>query len=124
MPLGRLSGRRKDFNDSRHHIYNNNGTYYVAFTVAFDHRTRRVRVSLKTSCIEEAIRRRDDLFAHIDKDGHWVPDRRPQQDRRTEVSTWVNARQQNPTKATGQVNINRPRCDPWRESSTAGDCLP
>jgi hypothetical protein len=44
-----------------HHLWNNNGTWFVCYTV-HDHRTytkRRVRSSLKTKSLEIARHRRD-----------------------------------------------------------------
>jgi len=80
MPLGRLSFRRPDHANDRHHIYNNNGTYYAHFTVHFGHRKRRVRVSLQTPLIDEAKARRDELLARVAHEGFEVPERRPQRD--------------------------------------------
>ncbi len=77
MPLGRLSFRRPDPGNHQHHIYNNNGTFYVSFTVHFEHRKRRVRVSLHTPRIDEAIARRDELLARVTREGFIVPERRP-----------------------------------------------
>jgi hypothetical protein len=42
----------------------------------FSGRKRRIRRSLGTSCVEEAIRRRDELFARIERDGEEVPERK------------------------------------------------
>ena len=58
-----------------HHLWNNNGVWWVHYTLNFDCRTRRVRRSLKTGLLDEAIRRRDDLFAHLRAEGEDVPDR-------------------------------------------------
>ena len=75
MHTGRLSIRTNPAN-RRHHIWCNNGTWWVAYVIHFSCRKRRVRRSLGTSCVEEAIRRRDDLFARIERDGEEVPERR------------------------------------------------
>jgi len=77
MPIGRLSFRRPDPNNDRHHLYDNNGTFYAHFTVHFQHRKRRVRVSLNTPRIDEAKARRDELLARVTQEGFEVPDRRP-----------------------------------------------
>ena len=80
MPLGRLSFRRPDRANDRHHIYNNNGTYYAHFTVHFGHRKRRIRLSLQTPSLDEAKARRDELLTRVAHEGFEVPERRPQQD--------------------------------------------
>ena len=77
MPLGRLSARIDAANE-RHHLWCNNGTWWVHYTLNFDFRTRRVRRSLKTPSLAEAIRKRDDLFERLASEGEWVPDRDPE----------------------------------------------
>lgn len=77
MPLGRLSSRAGTAGN-RHNIWCNNGTWWVHYTLHFDDRKRRIRRSLKTRSLEEAIRRRDELFARIERDGEWVEDRSDQ----------------------------------------------
>lgn len=74
MPRGHLSVR-VDASNRHHHLWNNNGVWWVHYTLNFDCRTRRVRRSLKTGLLDEAIRRRDDLFAHLRVEGEDVPDR-------------------------------------------------
>jgi hypothetical protein len=74
MPLGRISSRIDAANE-RHHLWCNNGTWWVHYTLNFDFRTRRVRRSLGTKSLAEAIRRRDALFARLATDGEWVPER-------------------------------------------------
>ena len=74
MSLGHLSPRTPDAGD-RHHLWNNNGTWWVHYTLHFGHRKRRIRRSLKTRSLDEAIRRRDELFARIARDGEWLPER-------------------------------------------------
>jgi hypothetical protein len=74
MSKGHLSSRRCTAGD-RHHLWNNNGTWWVHYTLHFGHRKRRIRRSLKTRSLDEAIRRRDELFAQIVRDGEWVADR-------------------------------------------------
>ena len=77
MPRGFLSVRINAAND-RHHLWCNNGTWWVYYTLNFDFRTRRVRRSLETPSLAEAIRRRDVLFERLASDGEWVPDRDPE----------------------------------------------
>jgi hypothetical protein len=46
-----------------HHIWNNNGTWWVHYTVHLpDYTARRVRASLRTRDVTEARRRRDELL--------------------------------------------------------------
>lgn len=76
MPIGRLSIRSQPGN-RLHHLYRNNGdVWWVHYTLNWDGRTRRIRRSLDTKCVEEAIRLRDELFARIERDGEPVPERR------------------------------------------------
>ena len=52
--------------NENHHLWNNNGTYWCHFTVhPPDYTKRRVRVSLHTSDLAEARRRRDALLASV-----------------------------------------------------------
>jgi hypothetical protein len=74
MPRGHLSVR-VDASNRHHHLWNNNGVWWVHYTLNFDCRTRRVRRSLKTGSLDEAIRRRDDLFARLQAEGEDVPER-------------------------------------------------
>ena len=49
-----------------HHIWNNNGTWYIHFTLYDTPYTAvRIRRSLRTRCREEARRRRDEIFAWL-----------------------------------------------------------
>jgi len=78
MPRGFLSAR-VDATNPLHHLWRNNGSvWWVHYTLHFDHRKRRIRRSLATSSVDEAIRRRDALFARITLEGELVPERRPQ----------------------------------------------
>ena len=79
MPLGRLSARIDQASET-HHLWLNNGTYWVHFTLNFDFRTRRVRRSLGTKSLTEAIRKRDALFARLATEGEWVPERGEESD--------------------------------------------
>jgi hypothetical protein len=56
----------------------------VHYTVHFDHRKRRVRRSLGTRSLAEAILRRDSLLLQLANDGEFVSER-PDFDRRTVV---------------------------------------
>ncbi len=76
MPIGHLSirinTRRRD-----HHLWlNNGGVYWVHYTLHFDQRKRRIRRSLRTRDLEQAIALRDELFAHIREHGEFVASRR------------------------------------------------
>lgn len=80
MTRGYLSLRIDDTNPA-HHLFVNkggrsNGFWWVASTLHFDGRKRRVRKPLGTKSLDEAIRRRDALFARIQRDGEEVPERR------------------------------------------------
>ena len=80
MTRGYLSLRFNEANPT-HHLYVNtggrtDGNYWVAYTLHFGGCKRRVRRSLGTKCLAEAIRIRDELFARIERDGEVVPDRR------------------------------------------------
>jgi len=47
----------------QHHLWNNNGTWWIHYTLHFaDYTAQRIRRSLKTSELEEAIRRRDEII--------------------------------------------------------------
>jgi len=80
MTLGYLS-LRIDESNSAHHLYINrggraDGCWWVAYTLHFGSRKRRVRRSLHTKSLDEAIRLRDDLFARIQVEGEAVPERK------------------------------------------------
>jgi hypothetical protein len=79
MPHGFLSVRI-DATNQLHHLWCNNGTWWVHYTLNFDFRTRRVRRSLETPSLDEAIRKRDALFERLASEGEWVPDRDPETD--------------------------------------------
>ena len=79
MPLGRLSARIDQASET-HHLWLNNGTWWVHYTLNFDFRTRRVRRSLGTKSLTEAIRKRDALFARLATEGEWVPERGEESD--------------------------------------------
>ncbi len=49
-----------------HHIFNNNGTWFIHYTLHPDPFTKqRVRASLRTNCVHEARRRRDSVLAQL-----------------------------------------------------------
>jgi len=74
MPRGFLAARIDDGNPL-HHLWCNNGTWWVHYTLHFDHRKRRIRRSLKTTDVRVAMTRRDALFATLATEGEDVPDR-------------------------------------------------
>ena len=76
MPIGFLS-IRVDSTRRDHHLWlNNGGFFWTHFTLHWDGRKRRIRRSLHTRDLEEAIRRRDELFAHIREHGEVISPRR------------------------------------------------
>lgn len=53
-------------NNPNHHLWHNNGTWFLAYMVyPTPHTKERRRFSLKTRCVETARRRRDEIFASI-----------------------------------------------------------
>jgi hypothetical protein len=88
MPLGRLSSRIDDSND-RHHLWLNNGNWWVHYTLNFDHRTRRIRRSLGTKLLSDAIRKRDALFERLVTEGEWVPERGDGSDMSASLRTYL-----------------------------------
>lgn len=63
----RLATRRQANSvGQNHHIYDNNGTWFIHYTVHPDPFTKqRVRTSLRTNCVHEARRRRDVILAQL-----------------------------------------------------------
>ena len=62
MALEELSIRTNTDNEN-HHLWNNNGTWFIHYTVYPTAVTkRRVRHTLQTRSLPEARRRRDELF--------------------------------------------------------------
>ena len=97
MPRGFLSLRITNSSPS-HHLYVNTGgraegNYWVAYTLHFGVRKRRVRRSLGTKCLAEAIRLRDELFALIERDGEEVPARKAKSPEESEMSPRVSGNQ-------------------------------
>jgi hypothetical protein len=76
MTIGYPSLRIDEAN-SLHHLWCNNGTWWVHYTLHFDHRKRRIRRSLGTSDLAIAVRRRDALLARLAAEGEPVPERTP-----------------------------------------------
>lgn len=76
MPVAFPSIRVDRSNDT-HHLWCNNGTWWLHYTVHFDHRVRRIRKSLQTRSLADAITRRDEYLRQIADQGEYVPDRRP-----------------------------------------------
>jgi len=74
MPLAFPSIRVEPRNPT-HHLWNNNGVWWIHYTVHFDHRKRRVRRSLGTRSLTEAMLRLDSLLLRIASDGEPVPER-------------------------------------------------
>ena len=83
MARGFLSARIDDTNRF-HHLWNNNGTWWVHYTLHWDCRKRRIRRSLKTGEAVVAIARRDALFARLAEEGEEIPERRPPRVRRAD----------------------------------------
>ncbi len=76
MTIGFPSVRVDDANPL-HHLWCNNGTWWVHYTLHFDFRRRRIRRSLGTRNLDEAVRRRDELLARLAREGEPVRERRP-----------------------------------------------
>lgn len=76
MPLAYLS-IRVDSRNPFHHLWRNNGTWWIHYVLHFGNRKRRIRRSLKTSDVLVAIAQRDELFARLATEGEEVPERRP-----------------------------------------------
>ena len=75
MPLGRISSRTNPTR-RQHHLWLNNGVWWTYYVLHFGHKKRRMRRSLKTRSLEEAIVRRDVLFADLQAHGEWVDEQR------------------------------------------------
>ena len=57
-----------------HHLWNNNGTWYIHYTVHPTPNTQqRVRTSLKTKSLKNARLKRDRLFASIKNSKNQIP---------------------------------------------------
>ena len=76
MPLGTLAIRKKDSNPT-HHLYRNGNLWWVHFFVHHSgFKARRIRRSLSTASLSEAIRRRDALFEQLEQRGLEIPEKR------------------------------------------------
>jgi hypothetical protein len=65
QPSSRFSIRVKKEN-RKHHLWNNNGTWWIHYTLHFaDYTAQRVRRSLRTSELNEAILRRDEILFSV-----------------------------------------------------------
>jgi hypothetical protein len=54
---------RIDDNNPLHHLWNNNGTWWCHITIPYaDYMAKRIRMSLKTCNLKDAIEKRDRLF--------------------------------------------------------------
>lgn len=85
---------RIDETNPAHHLSINrggraDGCWWITYTLHFGGRKRRVRRSLRTKCLAEAIRRRDEFFDRISRDGEEVPERRREADAEGEMSPSV-----------------------------------
>jgi hypothetical protein len=74
MPVAFPSIRVDQSNDT-HHLWCNNGTWWLHYTVHFDHRVRRIRKSLRTRALGKAIALRDQHLREIAERGEVIPDR-------------------------------------------------
>lgn len=60
-------GIRIDPANPNHHLWNNNGTWFVHYTIYPNAWTaERIRTSLGTRCLDQARVRRDRLFASLE----------------------------------------------------------
>lgn len=86
MTLG-FPSLRVDQSNPLHHLWCNNGTWWVHYTLHFDERKRRIRRSLGTSTLDVAVQRRDELLARLAREGEPVPERisRPRGSREPEA---------------------------------------
>lgn len=66
---------RVDHANRLHHLWCNNGTWWIHYTVHFDGRKRRIRRSLRTSHEDVAVRRRDEVLERLAREGEAVPER-------------------------------------------------
>jgi hypothetical protein len=76
MPIGTLSIRVNEQNP-RHHLYRNGRLWWAHLTVHHSgFKKRRIRRSLGTARLEEAIARRDCFLEEIAREGIQLPDRK------------------------------------------------
>jgi hypothetical protein len=66
--INKVLAIRTDIENPNHHLWNNNGTWFVHYTVYPTPVTKqRVRKSLSTKCVREARSKRDRLFKDMKK---------------------------------------------------------
>jgi hypothetical protein len=69
-PRIRLHIRRKP-NNPNHHLWNNNGRWWMCFTISRpDGASERKRISLKTADLDKARGRRDGIIADLQNKAH------------------------------------------------------
>lgn len=73
-PIG-FPSIRIDGGNPLHHIWCNNGTWWIHYTLHFHGRKRRVRRSLDTGDVATATVRRDEFLARLGREGEPVPPR-------------------------------------------------
>lgn len=57
---------RQTHNNPNHHLWNNNGRWWMYFTIAHpEGKSKRMRISLKTNDLEKARTRRDNIIADL-----------------------------------------------------------
>lgn len=57
----------EDNNNALRNIWNNNGTYWLHYTIRKGNKFKRIRRSLKTNCIFTAMRIRDEFLNSLKK---------------------------------------------------------
>jgi hypothetical protein len=71
MPTKHHLATRRTKNNPNHHLWNNNGTWWIHFTLHSNTGTRkRHRISLKTPDLEKARCRRDRIIAGLQNKAH------------------------------------------------------
>ena len=111
MPLGTLSIRTNQSNPT-HHLYRNGNLWWVHFFVHHsEFKARRVRKSLKTGSLSEAITRRDKLFNGIRKNGHLIPERKTSRGDWTRTSDFSAPRIAQPTSTKIPKPLGFMRCN-------------
>lgn len=75
MPLAYPS-IRVDSRNPLHHLWRNNGHWWLHATVHFGYRKRRLRFSLGTRSLSEAIQKRDEFLQRITSEGLEVSETR------------------------------------------------
>jgi hypothetical protein len=75
MPVA-FPSLRVDYSNDTHHLWCNNGTWWLHYTVHFDNRVRRIRRSLRTRSLTDDMAKRDEHLGRIAANGEIVPERR------------------------------------------------